>query len=712
MDFLRKIGFAHLVLFLSLSQVNAQLSGNDLDFQEQYESGKLYVTASPNGVLLYNASQKLYSNIGALDSLIHKFDIIGFAQLVPDLPQHEDMYYIQCNCDEDDLLEAVYALPRYYTIPEKVRIPQLLYTPNDYNTAFNEDWALDLINAEEAWGIQTGDSNVVLAICDNGFDLNQEELVGTYVQAQNTNAPQSHGTAVAIIAAGNTDNNVGKSSIGFDCSLALWNVSLGQVALASSYGARVVNMSWSTGCTYSSYEQAQVNLALSYGAMLVASAGNGNLIPCNGSSTPVYPAAYTGVVAVSSVDFNDNHEAIPGDSSSTHSHYAEVDLVAPGYNVPMAGMGNVYGNSSGTSFAAPFVTGTAGLLFSENPAFTNDEVEQILKCSADDIYSQNPSYIGLLGAGRLNAGEALKMARNFTSPSIETGCNGTGSASITTLGNGNYSFLWSTGNTVQSISGLAQGTYSVEITHQCGFSKSFDFVIDSIPVVSAGSDQVVCDGTSVTLTASGSGVIAYAWDNGVVDNTIFTSPVGTVTYTVIGNAINGCTNTDQVNVTVNPLPSVDVDVDLDLNLSPTLTVSESNAQYQWLNCNKSYSILVGETNQTLIANSNGNYAVHVTTDGCVDTSACILITTIGISETEIDGLTVMPNPTDGIVNIAFGDIYNRVSVTVLDATGRVLHEESIENSFELNLLLDQPPGLYTLKIITDSKQTNARIIKQ
>ena len=668
MNLFKKVCFVHLVLFISSFQIGAQLDSDKLGFQEHYESGKIYVTASKDGVLAHNTSQKLYSNIEALNSFIDEFNIIEFTQLIPGLPEHQDMYVMQCNCDEDDLLKAVSALPQYYTIPEKVRIPQLLYTPNDYTTAFNGDWALDLINAKEAWDIQTGDPNVILGISDNGYELSHEELVGTYVQVQNSNVPMAHGTAVALIVAGNTDNNAGKSSIGFDCSLALWNVTLGQVALAASNGARVINMSWTTGCSPSSYEQAQVNLALSFGTMLIASGGNGNSAPCYDASTSLYPAAYDGVLAVSSVNVNDSHEATPGDPSSTHSHYPEIDLVAPGYDVPIAGMGGTYVTSSGTSLAAPFVTGTAGLIFSENPGFTSDEVEQILKCSADNIDTQNPSYVGLLGAGRLNAGEALKTARNFTSPAIVTNCNSTGSASIETLGNGNYSFLWSTGETGDSISGLTGGTYSVEMTHQCGFSKSFDFVIDPVPVVSAGSDHLVCEGDNVTLSASGSDAV-YIWDHRIVDGSSFYPMVGTTTYTVTAYGTNGCTSVDQVDVTVNPMPSTEIDLDQVLYENTALTVIESDAQYQWLNCEKNYAALVDETSQTFIVKSDGNYAVQVMKAGCIDTSVCTLITLLGTPEAEMDGLTVSPNPTEGIVNITLGDIYNQVSVTVLDATG-------------------------------------------
>ena len=73
------------------------------------------------------------------------------------------------------------------------------------------------------------------------------------------------------------------------------------------------------------------------------------------------------------------------------------------------------------------------------------------------------------------------------------------------------------------------------------------------------SDQTVCEGTQVTLI--GSGATTYAWDNGITDGLAFTPAVGTITYTVTGTDANGCVNTDQVDVTVNPLPVVNAGAD-------------------------------------------------------------------------------------------------------------------------------------------------------
>ncbi|MDP3353651.1 MAG: gliding motility-associated C-terminal domain-containing protein [Flavobacteriaceae bacterium] len=105
--------------------------------------------------------------------------------------------------------------------------------------------------------------------------------------------------------------------------------------------------------------------------------------------------------------------------------------------------------------------------------------------------------------------------------------------------------------------------------------------VNDLPNVNAGSDQVICLGEEVTL--NGSGATNYSWDKSVVNGIPFKpTATGTITYTVTGEDINGCTNTDQVLVTVNPMPTAKI-ANLDLNLTlckgstePVITFTGSN----------------------------------------------------------------------------------------------------------------------------------------
>ncbi len=102
------------------------------------------------------------------------------------------------------------------------------------------------------------------------------------------------------------------------------------------------------------------------------------------------------------------------------------------------------------------------------------------------------------------------------------------------------------------------GVYNVWVTNASGCSDSsataVNVTINAVPTVVANASATsICDGSNVTL--SGSGAVTYAWSGGVNNNVPFT-PLGTLTYTVVGTASNGCTDSDTITVAVNTLPIV------------------------------------------------------------------------------------------------------------------------------------------------------------
>ncbi len=126
----------------------------------------------------------------------------------------------------------------------------------------------------------------------------------------------------------------------------------------------------------------------------------------------------------------------------------------------------------------------------------------------------------------------------------------------TTLdGAGAVTYIWDNGITDATTFGPAVGTlmYTVEGTdaNGCVNTDSAEILVNPLPIIVAGVDVMVCDGVSVTLTASGA--VTYVWDNGITNAVTFTPAVGTITYTATGTDANGCVNTDDVDVVVNPL---------------------------------------------------------------------------------------------------------------------------------------------------------------
>jgi len=377
-----------------------------------FSQNSVWLTIEEGQNVPVKRENKFISNNQQLNSILESYEITNVERVFPDSKNKilQNVYQIDCNCNEVELLQN---LTNKSNVVSRVEITpsfETLELPNDYTSSFSNNWALSLINAEGAWSYTTGDTSVRIAISDQNFYQNHEELVGKvkYYDATNTST-KTHGTAVAITAAGNTNNSTGISSIGYNSSLGLFRMNYNDMLKASYNGYKVINLSWTSGCTYNYYAQLAIDEVWNNGTFIVASAGNGST--CGGADNLVYPSAYNHVFSVTSVGSNDSHISQNG---STHQHNSTVDICAPGYNVPLSAAPGWYLYSNGTSFAAPFVSGTVGLMLSVNPNLTNNQIDSILRLTAVDIYSINPQYVGKLGSGRLNSEEAVRIAYEMT----------------------------------------------------------------------------------------------------------------------------------------------------------------------------------------------------------------------------------------------------------------------------------------------------------
>ncbi len=189
-------------------------------------------------------------------------------------------------------------------------------------------------------------------------------------------------------------------------------------------------------------------------------------------------------------------------------------------------------------------------------------------------------------------------------------CSGN-SITLNAAGGTNYS--WTPGGmTAASITvqPSVDTDYMVTVTDANGCSNvdTVTVFVSSNPVISAGPDQVICSGSTVSLSVSGAS--SYLWNPvGLTTSTILVTPTATSDYTVIGTNANGCLSYDTVTITVNPIPSI--------SLGPaficdgyTLTLDAGNPGY-------TYSWSTGETSQTITVSDSGTYSVVVTgPNGC------------------------------------------------------------------------------------------------
>ena len=135
-------------------------------------------------------------------------------------------------------------------------------------------------------------------------------------------------------------------------------------------------------------------------------------------------------------------------------------------------------------------------------------------------------------------------------------------APVTLNGSGGSTYTWDNGG-VNNVPFVPTGSNTFTVTgtdvNGCQNTDAMQLTLFAPPVVNAGPDQVVCDGTAVIFT--GSGVVSYVWDNGITNGLSFTAPVGTHTYTVTGTDANGCTDTDIAQLTVNANPVIGAGTD-------------------------------------------------------------------------------------------------------------------------------------------------------
>jgi gliding motility-associated-like protein len=196
-------------------------------------------------------------------------------------------------------------------------------------------------------------------------------------------------------------------------------------------------------------------------------------------------------------------------------------------------------------------------------------------------------------------------------------CNG---SFLTLSGSGAVSYTWSNSvtNNVPFIPSLSN-TFTVVGTdaNGCKDSDQIQVTVNILPPVNAGNNVAICIGDSIQL--NGSGAVSYVWDNGVINNTAF-YPTTTLTYHVIGTNANGCSNSDSVIVTVNPLPTVFAGNDTLLCDQSTYTLSGSGATtYTWNN---------GVTNGVpFTVTANTTYTVQgIDGNGCQNTDQVTLTT--------------------------------------------------------------------------------------
>jgi Subtilisin-like serine proteases len=384
--------------------------------QDQFVAGRLLVKFHDN--VLPDHARQIIAALGARDV----DEIPGIGVHILDLPYQ---------ASEPALAKAFESRAEVEFAELDQLLPLQQMVPNDPLYDNPNSWSLIKINAPEGWSIETGSSNIIIAILDTGVEVSHPELASKIVPGwniYNNNADTTdiygHGTAVAGTAAASSNNSVGVASVAWGCRImpirisdnsgygSYSNIASG-LTWAADHGARVANISYDvsgsrTVSTAAKYFQGK--------AGVVASAAGNQGIACSSGDDPY-------ILTVGATDSSDNlfYWSNMGNN---------LDLVAPG-TVYTTVLGGLYGVGGGTSFASPIVAGAAALVLSVNPNLTPGQVQTLLKEGADDLGVAG--WDSNFGSGRINVGHALNLALaarsgvDSTSPSVNIMTPGDGS---------------------------------------------------------------------------------------------------------------------------------------------------------------------------------------------------------------------------------------------------------------------------------------------
>jgi subtilisin family serine protease len=349
--------------------------------------------------------------------VLQTFDGIGGIQVVA-LPAGETVAGFIAKYQNSGLVE--FAEPDY--------IGHVAATPNDRYYTNSTLWGLNKIEAAPAWDVLTSASNVIVAVLDTGVRCAHEDLKPNiwvnpidgghgWNALTGTNNPSDdsgngHGTMVAGVLGAAGNNGKGVAGVAWQVQIMACkcfnNAGVGTISAcltcfdyARANGARIINASW--GFTNS--------LALSNGVYSLREAGIIVVAACGNSATntdisPTYPASYSmdNVVSVAATTIDD--------TLASFSNYGatSVHLGAPGANImsTFVATDSYYYSDSGTSLAAPYVSGALALMLAEYPMDSYQSIINRVLSATDPL----PSLMGkCVTGGRLNLRKALTPIR-------------------------------------------------------------------------------------------------------------------------------------------------------------------------------------------------------------------------------------------------------------------------------------------------------------
>ncbi|MFO0936107.1 MAG: S8 family serine peptidase [Gemmataceae bacterium] len=334
--------------------------------------------------------------------------------------------------------------PNYiYATSDLTASTYLEKVPND--PLYSQQWHLPLVNAPAAWDTTYGDPNLLVSVFDDGIDITNPDLQANIYHNPNENAANgldndqngyvgdvsgwnfasnnnnvlpdnpltdTHGTQVAGLLAASIDNAVGVAGLAGRVKIlpikvvgngTLTSLSMARAAAYSvMMGAKIITCSINIDPLVgdASFEST-ANFVYNRGLLWFNSAGNSN------AANPPRQS-FEQFLLVSATNSNNQ--------KASYSNYGTgIDISAPGGDIgnglstTTTVAAGTFGTAYGTSMAAPLAAATAALVWSAHPGFSRDQVASRIMATATNLDPFNTSYVGQLGSGLINAGDAVNV---------------------------------------------------------------------------------------------------------------------------------------------------------------------------------------------------------------------------------------------------------------------------------------------------------------
>ena len=242
-------------------------------------------------------------------------------------------------------------------------------------------------------------------------------------------------------------------------------------------------------------------------------------------------------------------------------------------------------------------------------------------------------------------------------------------------------------------------TWNNGVTYTASTSTATDTFLNAI-----GGDSIVTLDLTILNSSTGANVVTacneYTWIDGIT----YTASTSNATHTLV-NAV-GCDSVVSLYLIVDSVNAAATQNGI------LLSADESGATYQWLQC-PGMTPISGATGQSFTPLTNGDYAVVVSSLGCSDTSACLSVTNVGLADQSWDSeLSISPNPSEGKYLIDLGAHHASVTVKVVDAQGKLVHQKTYQSIQQFELELAQPAGVYLMTLEAGDKQASLRLVKR